>query len=326
MTKFIAEIGGNHGGDINKCRELAIKAWEAGADTVKFQALGIGALISRKYAPDRFAHFQKLEFSLEDWLILCEELKKEYLMDISFSVWDASWISALNKYVNFWKVGSGDITNISLLRALTETKKPIIISTAMSLDFEVQHTLDRLLSYGLDKHMITFMECKANYANPSLEDAALGYIEEFAKKNEVKCGYSHHSTNISLLQIAIARGMDFVEFHFTDQKFNQNFRDHKLSLDADDVRLLRAFNVLTRSVVNTKTKSINELEQIERPHFRRSIFASRDIKAGEILAWEDVEARRPLIGMPAEDIEIFIGKMLKVNLKKDDALNVSMFA
>jgi len=321
LTILIAEIGGNHLGDIAKCEELAISAWKAGADIVKFQALGVGSLVSEKYDRERFYHFKKFEFSLEDWVELSEKLTKNYGMNISFSVWDIDWVDHLNKYVNVWKVGSGDITFRVLIQKLFSTGKDIIYSTAMTSESEVESLIDFNHKNGyLDR--ISILQCQANYNNPEIDEVNISYAESLKEKYGIKVGYSHHATNADLLKIAVARRLDYVEFHYTEEK-KGDFRDLKLSITKDELVELVNFRTLVEKSRGNGRKAVNSNEAEERVRFRRGCYASRGIKKGEKITIDSISFRRPMLGVASEFYEDVVGGVAKVDLNKDDNIKYS---
>lgn len=321
MTILIAEIGGNHLGDIAKCEELAVSAWIAGADIVKFQALGEGSLVSEKYDKERFDHFKKFEFSLKDWICLSKKLKEKYDMNISFSVWDAEWVDQLNQFVDIWKVGSGDITHRELIKKLFSTNKDIIYSTAMTSESEVDELIEFNYKNGY-KNKISILQCQANYNNPEIETVNLAYTERLKEKYSLKVGYSHHALNADLLKVAIARQFDYIEFHYTNER-RGDFRDLKLSITKKELAELINFRALVKKSEGNGTKSVNSNEFNERDKFRRSCYASRSIRKGDKITSDLIIYRRPLIGIPSEFSDNIIGKTAKCDIEAHSPIEYS---
>ena len=148
-------------------------------------------------------------------------------------------------------------------------------------------------------------------------------------KNElnVSIGYSDHTENIEALYLATVYGADVLEFHFTNTKEGQTFRDHKVSLTKDDIDLLvnkikRADSIFGS---NIKAPTTSELENNHLITFRRAIYPNRDIQMGEKISHNDLIALRPNNGIDARDGEKIIGKNAKKNIKMLSLLNFDMF-
>ena len=141
---LIAEIGGNHNGDLDYAFELAELAAKNGADVVKFQTYTAEGLVNEQLAPERFAHFRRLELPPETWGDLADRVRA---LDVEWmtSLWDLDALAVIELLVPAFKVGSGDFTNFPFLRRLVRTGKPLILSTAMCTDTDVRRTVDFLL-------------------------------------------------------------------------------------------------------------------------------------------------------------------------------------
>ena len=142
---LIAEIGGNHEGDITKAKDLMISASEAGADIVKFQTYTASGLVNKQLRSDRFEHFQKFTLEDDDWILIAEDAKKNGI-NFSSSLWESRFIDLLDDYICLYKIGSGDISNHDLIDQFLELKKPVIFSTAMSTIDDIDRTMEFIIS------------------------------------------------------------------------------------------------------------------------------------------------------------------------------------
>ena len=215
---LIAEIGGNHEGDLQVAKELIVSAAEGGADAVKFQSYTADGLVNRRLDPGRHAHFKGFELSREGWneLVLCA---RENGVQFATSIWDINNFGFLLDYLPFIKVGSGDLTNFSILRRFALTRKPIILSTAMAsiaeIDSAVQciQNVDSMYNSGSN---LCIMHCVAMYGNPLTEYANLRQIESLKNRYpKLEIGYSDHTVGYKAMLIANILGVRVFEFHFT---------------------------------------------------------------------------------------------------------------
>src|SRR6056297_2028293 len=136
----IAEIGGNHEGNLDYAFKLLDDAAEAGADAVKFQTYTPDRIVSKIESPERHKHFGRFALPMDNYVALAERCRERNVMFMS-SLWDTESIDALDRYIAMHKVGSGDLTNYPLLKRFATTNKPLCIATAMSTLSEVVETV-----------------------------------------------------------------------------------------------------------------------------------------------------------------------------------------
>ena len=313
---YIAEIGGNHEGDMNYAMELAKQAVESGADAIKFQLYTGDTLVSRVESPDRNSHFKKFELNKQEYLDLvkyCEDSGRDFMA----SVWDKDILKWIDPCIRIHKVGSGDLTCYPLLKLLVETKKPIILSTGLSSMNEVSETVKYIES--LDKSYITerklaLLQCTSSYPTPDEDaniDAMLALRDEFL----LPVGYSDHTIGSDAIEVAVALGAEIIEKHFTDTREGKEFRDHKISLTCEETKLFlkKANKIKTLKGKKDKFLTRSEEEANHQISFRRSIYAGSDIQQGEIFTDENLAVLRPCHGISAINYEQVIGK--KANRK-----------
>ena len=142
---LIAEIGGNHEGDFDYANKLLDLAINSKADVIKFQIYNPKTLVNPKFDSKRFEHFKK--FTLEPYQHIelaekCLQNKKKYLA----SVWDVESIEWIDEFCKFYKIGSGDLTAYQIIDRIIQTKKPLIISTGLSNDKQINSTIQYIQS------------------------------------------------------------------------------------------------------------------------------------------------------------------------------------
>jgi N-acetylneuraminate synthase/N,N'-diacetyllegionaminate synthase len=319
---LIAEIGGNHEGSIERAFDLSRLAVEAGADAVKFQTYWADSLVNAKLSPDRHAHFRRFELTREQWRELAghvQSLGAEFMT----SLWDPDAIEEIAPLVPAWKVGSGDLTNVQLLARLLATGKPLIISTAMAdlaeVDAAIAFVGERAPG-AIEAGKIALLQCTAMYDTPKAEDVDLAVMGAYRERYPgVIVGYSDHELGLRAAVTAAAIGAQILEFHFTDDK-TREFRDHKLSLDTDELRELRAYADQIPVLRGTATKQVKEQERENRKTFRRAVFPTRDLPSGHLLVEEDLVVLRPNEGIDAAHYFELLGSRLTRDVEALDPL------
>ena len=315
---IIAEIGGNHEGSLSKAKELLCSAAEAGADAVKFQILSADHLVNKLEDETRYWHFKRLSLSHGDFFEL-KALADSLQVDFAASVWDPNAIALFANALKFFKVGSGDLNAFPILRALASTGKPIILSTGLASLAEIKRSIDYICGLNptyLNRDSLLLLQCTALYPTPN-SDVNLLAMTTLASETGYKIGYSHHTIDTLAAEIAVALGASVVEIHFTDDRKKETFRDHQLSFQNEDLKQLKSKIKMIRGLLGTEEKHPTKLE-IESGHissFRRALFLSRDVCAGEIIGYDDLVALRPAIGISADSLESVVGKKALKNLK-----------
>ncbi len=321
-TLLIAEIGGNHEGSFSKAKDLLFSAHEAGADIVKFQSYSGNGLVNKLLRPERHKHFNKFMLTDEEWIRLAK-FAVENNIKFSSSIWDTHYLELLDSYICLYKVGSGDLNNFFLLEKFIQTGKPIIISTAMSDLAMIKKVFQFILSVDpniVEEDRLGILQCSAVYDNPSFHLSNLSVMETLREEFNCLIGYSNHAVGINSSIAAIAMGANIIEFHFSDDK-SRSFRDHKLSFDYDDLKNIRIFRDEINAMKGSDEKIVIEDERENLLEFRRGIFPSRDLPTGSKLTIDDLEFLRPEVGISMWDLEKVLGKKVKRNIKKLEALS-----
>lgn len=327
---LIAEIGGNHGGDKEIALNLGLESIKSGADYAKYQILTADSLINNKYSPERYKHFDKLTLTASDYLDIAEKIIAAGGR-FNASVWDESSIDIFRDYMDFYKIGSGDLTNIKIINKIIETGKPIILSTGLTelrdLEQVVQHIISKDSSYKSDE-MLCVMQCTSLYPCPESE-VNLAVIPELKKRFPyASIGYSHHTKTMYPLELAYALDAKTLEFHYTYDRDVEGFRDHQLSLTSEFLEELNGKLDNIDLIKGEKTKKVTEAEKAlgHVEEFRRGVFLKNDLLAGSVVSMDDVVCLRPEVGIRALEVEQLIGKKLKKDIMALDKLDFSDFA
>lgn len=320
---IIAEIGGNHNGDLDTAIRLIEEAYNAGADAVKFQTYKAETLVHKdepalKLARSRyktqFERFKSLEFSQDAYRKLHSLAESRGLLFLS-TPFDEKSVDILEHFVSAYKIASGDIDNISLLISVSEKNKPIILSTGMATIEEIEKTLQKLSG-----HPVMLMHCVSSYPT-SDEDANLNSIP-FLKNRfpQVPVGFSDHTIGITASIGAVALGAVVIEKHFTLDKA-QDIGDHCLSLEPDEFREMVVHIRKMERMLGVRKKEPAKSELAMKERLRRGLAASCDIEKGSIINQSMLMPLRPLKGIPVSQYENILGKRINKDIRKGEFIS-----
>jgi N,N'-diacetyllegionaminate synthase len=298
---IIAEAGDNHNGDYDTALKLVDKAVEAGADCVKFQTFVTERVISKlaekaDYQKEstgtgesQYEMVKKLELSFEQFRQIkkyCEQ-KKIIFLSTPFDLESIDFLQEID--IPFWKIPSGEITNLPYLEKIAHTGKDIIMSTGMCTMEEIQKAIDILKKNGAGK--ITLLHCNTEYPTP-YEDVNLRAMKTMAETFGVEVGYSDHTKGIEVPIAAVAMGAVVIEKHFTLDK-NMPGPDHKASLEPDELKqMIQSVRNIEKALGSSEKKpSTSEIKNIDIA--RKSIVAKKAIKKGEELTEDNLDIKRP---------------------------------
>lgn len=316
---LVAEIGGNHEGNFDYAKRLAQLAIDTDVDYVKFQIYTGDRLVSSVENPDRNKHFKRFELSKDEHRYLAEMVTKSGLKYTS-SVWDIEAMKWIDEFISIYKIGSGDLTAYPILSKTAQKGKPMIISTGLATIDEVVATVRFIQESNPvyeSSNMLAVLQCTTMYPI-NAEDANLNVMRQLKQMTGMTIGYSDHTEGTKALQYAAAMGAEILEFHFTDSREGKVFRDHKVSVTPDEVENLIDEIKLIRVLQGSPEKRPVQIE-IENGHlttFRRAVYPSCNIKAGEILTEDNLTVLRPNIGIDARDYNLLLGKKALVDIPK----------
>ncbi len=320
---FIAEVGSAHEGNFKNAKKILRDCISSKADCVKIQIYTAKNIVSKKFSSDRYAHYSKLKLSIDQYLELAHMVKNSE-KDFSASVWDKELIKPINKYMKFYKIGSGDITNYEIIYEILRTGKPMIISTGLSTTRDIKNTLNFITDNSkkyTKKNMICLLHCNTAYPTP-LENINLLTIKKLQTNFKRIIGYSDHTIGSLAPALSYLYGAQIIEKHYSLNPGKVSFRDHLISLDRAGVNnLLEEINSIEK-VNQTKIKQLTKSEKNQNNYnsFRRSIYIKKNIKKNEKISEKNIKCIRPFKGICSSKFFNVIGKKAKVNLKKDNAL------
>lgn len=331
MSVFIiAEAGVNHNGSLQLAKKLVDVAKESGADCVKFQTFDPEKCVSKNLKKAEYQientgaeesqleMIKKLTLTFEDFIELRGYCNQKEIMFCS-TPFDIDSIKFLNELgVPFWKIPSGEITNLPYLMAIAKTGKPIIMSTGMSTIDEIRQAVDVLNENGSGE--IKLLHCNTEYPTP-FEDVNLRAMNTLKKEFGVEIGYSDHTEGIEVPIAAVAVGATIIEKHFTLDK-TMIGPDHKASLDPSELcQMVKSIRHIEKAFgKDFKEPTKSELKNID--IVRKSIVASRDINQGEVFSEDNITTKRPGTGIsPMKWFEV-LDKKASRDFKKDELIEI----
>ena len=329
VTLIIAEAGVNHNGDINLAKKLIDVASEAGVDYVKFQTFKAENLVQRNAkkasyqidntdnAGSQFTMLKKLELSNENHNILIEYCKLKNVKFLS-TAFDFVSMDFLKNKLDFYKIPSGEITNLPYLEKVAKLGLPVVMSTGMANMQEVKEAFSVLVKNGLKKEDITILHCNTEYPTP-MKDVNLTAMLSIEKELGVKIGYSDHTLGIEVPIAAVAMGATVIEKHFTLDR-NMEGPDHKASLEPGE---LTAMVTAIRNIELALGDGIKKPSKSEQKNIliaRKSIVAIDDIKKGDIFTEENISVKRPGNGISAMKWHDVLGAISDKNYIEDELI------
>jgi N-acetylneuraminate synthase/N,N'-diacetyllegionaminate synthase len=312
---IIAEAGVNHNGSPELALRLVEAAAQAGADAVKFQTFSAEAVVlasappaayqrARAGAVSQLEMVRGLELPSGAWREIRDRARARDIMFLStpFDLGSVQLLASLG--VPAFKIGSGDITNLVLLRAVAGHGLPVLLSTGMATIAEVETAVADLRAHG-DPPLV-LLQCTSAYpADPV--DANLRAMHSLRQQFGVPVGYSDHTLGIGVAVAAAALGAAVIEKHLTLDA-SMAGPDHAASLEQAEFGALVAAVRAAHDALGDGVKAPRPSEDDVRRVARRSLVVTRVTRAGELLAAADLDARRPEGGISPLRLDEVIGR------------------
>lgn len=326
---IIAELSGNHGGNLDRALEMVDLAAKSKVSAVKIQT----------YTADTMTlPIEKPPFLIEEESSLWRGRTLYDLYEEAHTPWDwhkaifdrcrergvlgfstpfdfsaVDFLEDLN--VPAYKIASFENTDIALIRYVAKTKKPMIISTGMATEEEIGEAVSAAREAGTED--VVLLKCTSAYPAPESQ-ANIATMVDMEKKFNCHVGLSDHTLGLGVAIAAIAQGATVVEKHFTDDRSKKTV-DSEFSLEPHEFELLVKEGA--RAAVCIGSISYGPTEK-EKPslRYRRSLYVSQDISAGSELSAENIKPVRPSGGLPTKYYEDILGKKIVCNKTAGDPL------
>ena len=325
---IVAEIGLNHNGDLDLGLEMIRAAAEAGADAVKFQALHAHTLVSRDIpksgdqskkirADDSvFSMFQRMELSIEQFRRLKEAAESLGLVFFasSFDAESTEMLAQLGCPV--YKVASGDLTHLPLIRLMASQGKPVILSVGMGTLTEIDEAVQAVAAEG--NRQVILLQCVSNYP-AKVADYHLRKMQRMRDVFEVPVGLSDNIPSLWLAAVAADLRQYVIERHFTSDK-NLPGPDQAMSADPQDMRLIVEGVREAEEALGSPHIGPTASEQEGRVLFRRGLVAATEIPAGTTLTEEMIAIKRPAAGIAPKHLDVVVGRTTRTALSADEPI------
>lgn len=309
-TLIIAEAGVNHNGSLATAIEMVKAAAAAGADYVKFQTFKAENLVS---ASARKAEYQiancgddyddntqlgmlrKLELNSDDFAVLSEECRNAGIGFLSspFDNESIDLLAAIGQ--DYWKIPSGEITNLPYLRRIGALGGRVIMSTGMCCMDDIEAAVRIVEEAGTPRSQIYLLHCNTQYPTP-MTDVNLRAMRALEHLGCAGVGYSDHTEGIEVPVAAVALGAEVIEKHFTLDR-GMPGPDHKASLEPQELSAMVSSIRNIELALGSADKCVSSSESANRAVARKSIVALCDIPEGEILTEKNITVKRPGSGL-----------------------------
>ena len=322
-TYFIAEIGANFDGSIEKAKHLIDAAKEAGADCAKFQTFSTPRIVSE----GGFSHmqlkgvhgswgrtvsevFKDAEFPVA-WHKEIADYCKVVGIDFSTSPYFKEAVDlCVDLDVPFIKIGSGDITWLEMLDYIARKGKPVMLATGDATMSEIDEAVRTIEATG-NKDLV-LMQCITNYPS-KIESANVNVLKTYQSAFDVLTGYSDHAPGHVVALASVVIGGRVIEKHFTLNKTDKG-PDHPHSMEPQEFRfMVDSIREVERAMGSTRKEVVAEEGETVYVQ-RRCLYAKQDLKKGHIMTSEDIDILRPALGIPPKFKPMIIGKECKEDI------------
>ena len=330
-TLIIAEAGVNHNGDLNLARRLIDAAAAAGADFVKFQTFKADRQVTRSAkkadyqvqttdsAESQHDMLRRLEINeaMHHELIAHCATRNIAFFSTGFDIESVDLLVSLGQ--DHFKIPSGEITNLPYLCHIGQLGKAVILSSGMATMGDIEAAIDVLERAGTPRAKLTVLHCTTEYPTP-MSDVNLRAMQSIQSAFGVAVGYSDHTRGIEVAIAAVAMGATVIEKHFTlDRKLPGP--DHQASLEPAELTAMVAAIRNIEVALGDGIKRLTSSEAKNKPVARKSLVASREIKAGEKFTSKNITVKRPGTGISPMRWDEIIGKKALRDFMADELID-----
>jgi len=318
---IIAEIGINHNGDLEVAKKLIDIAVDSGANAVKFQKRDLESIYQKQILENPTLDSQgteilidvlnEVEFNEEDFKKIIDHCKEKKITFLC-TPWDIHSVDFLEKFdVPAYKIASADMTNLPLIKYISKTGKPIIISTGMSSMEEIEKTVDFIKKENAE---FLLLHCNSTYPSP-VELLNLNLIPVLREKFDVPIGYSGHESGIIPSVTASSMGAVMIERHITLDKTMEGL-DQAASLEPEELKKMVEYIRESEKSKGDTNKKMTRGEILQREVLGKSIVCASEIKKGDIFSEENIEIKSPSRGLSPQFYYELLGGKSSRDIKK----------
>ena len=311
---IIAEIGINHEGDVEKCREMIYSAAESGANAVKLQTIDANA--NYVVGSESYKIFKGSELTREETSDMFD-LARAKGLEIFTTAGDIETIKWVEEFKpSCWKISSGLLTHIPMVRYLASLGRPLLVSTGMASVDDIDLAIETIRSAGNSN--ISLFQCTSLYPAP-VDSLNLSTISWLKERYNCKVGFSDHSLGSDAAFLSVGAGATLIEKHFSLDNGRSGF-DHKISLNPNGLKEMIGRIREAEQIMGEPIKYVSEPINKMREKFLRSVVAIDSILKGDIFSSENIGVRRTLSDKKGSEPKYF-DTMLGLIAKKDFNVN-----
>ena len=312
----IAEVSANHNGSLERAMEIVRAAKRAGADAVKLQTYTPDTITLKSDSPlfrhgggglwahrDLYSLYQEA-YTPWDWQPKLKALADEIGLTLFSTPFDHTAVDFLETMaVPAYKIASFELVDIPLIQKVAKTGKPLILSTGMGTLEEIAEAVNAFKAAGGQE--LALLKCTSAYPSPPAA-MNLRTIQDMAARFGVPAGLSDHSMGSTVAVAAVALGACIVEKHFTLSRSDPG-PDSAFSMEPAELKAMIQAIRMTEAALGCIRYEPTPAEAESR-RFRRSLFVTRDVKAGEPFTSDNVRSVRPAAGLPPKHLSDILGK------------------
>lgn len=326
-TFIIAELSANHNGSIETAIETIRAAKRAGADCIKLQTYTADTITidSRKddflikgtiWDGKNLHDLYQEAYTPWEWHKQLFEVAEEEGLICFSSPFDKSSVDFLEELnTPAYKIASFEITDIPLIEYVASKGKPVIISTGIATEEDIQLALDAC--YRMGNRDIALLKCTSSYPAP-IEEANMKMIQDFSERFGVIAGLSDHTMGSIVPVVATCFGGKIIEKHFIldraiggpDASFSMNEKEFtEMVQSVRDAE--KAIGVVDYKLTEKQQKGKD---------FSRSLYVVKDVKAGDKITEENVRSIRPSYGLHPKHLSEILGKTFSQDVEKGERM------
>lgn len=328
----IAEMSANHNGSLESAFQIIKKAQQSGADAVKIQTYTPDTMTLNCNASDFQIHGGLWDgrtlydlygeaYTPWEWHKELFDYAKKMGVTIFSSPFDKTAVDFLeNLNVPAFKIASFEIVDLPLIKYVASTEKPLIISTGMANDEEIEEAITAAREGGCKD--LAILHCVSGYPAPA-SDYNLRTIPDMINRFGLVTGLSDHTLDNTTAIASVALGASIIEKHFTLNRSGGG-PDDSFSLEPSELAALchdskTVWSALGRVDYGRKSSEVGNVK------FRRSLYFVKDLRSGDILTPDSIRSVRPGFGLPPKFFDQIIGKQLKKIASKNTPVDWSYF-
>lgn len=328
---LIAEMSANHAGSKERAKEIIHAAKESGADCIKIQTYTPDTITidcdkkwftvkNAAWEGENLYHLYARAFTPWEWQAELKEEADKIGIDFLSTPFDFTAVDFLEGIgLEFYKIASFELVDIPLVKYVASKGKPIIMSTGMATEEEIQEALDAIYSQG--NRQVVLLKCSSAYP-AVVEEMNLRTISDMKTRFGVPVGISDHSLGSLSATVAVAQGASVIEKHFCISKEVDN-PDVSFSMTPEEFAEMVKNVRMVEASLGKVTYGVSEQEKTSYSS-RKSIFVVQDIKKGEILTKENIRVIRPGYGMKPKYYEEILGQHAVCDIERGTPLSEDM--